>query len=206
MCIISNFANYSIFSEILTNFAEILINYKTKKNYFPEQLRYILYKEEKKTYTVIKENNLFEFYFSFLMNKLKIEKKRKSMQLAYPNNSFGKKTLFKFNLNCKDGYFSPNFDLSIIFDYFNVDDIIKIYLAMLMEFKIIFIFDDYNTINEIIFSFVHLLFPLKWNYPIVSFINRSLLDMLEAPFGIILGVPIEFIKDVNLICLINLLG
>ena len=56
-----------------------------------------------------------------------------------------------------------------------------------MEFKIILIFENYEEINNIIWSLIHLLFPFKWRMHIITFITPNMTEYLEAPLPIIIG-------------------
>ena len=57
-----------------------------------------------------------------------------------------------------------------------------------MEFKIILIFSNINEINIIINSLLALIYPLKWNFPISSYLLKETEVMLDAPFACIIGV------------------
>ena len=43
---------------------------------------------------------------------------------------------------------------------------------------------------------LHLIYPLKWNFPLISFLTPTLLETLEAPFGIIIGVHNQYLNIV----------
>jgi hypothetical protein len=166
---------------------------------FPEQLKYVYLKHNKsKSYTVLKEHSIIDFYFSFLLNSLLHSKEEKSFYLNSIGNNAGKKCFIKYHLNSNYGYPLKDFDLTTLLDKFNVEDLIKIYLCLLVEYKLILIFEDYEDINTLIFSLIALIYPLKWNFPVVSFITQSLIETLEAPFGIIIGLPMKFLPVLNL--------
>ena len=61
---------------------------------------------------------------------------------------------------------------------------------MLSEFKIFIIFKDYSQIKTLIFSLLSLLFPLKWDLPIVSYINTDQSDIIETQFSAPIGIPV----------------
>jgi hypothetical protein len=192
ICIISNLPLYSTHKDILNNIFSIASNYKINKTLFPDQLKYVYLKEKSKSYTVLKEFSILEFYFSFLLNCLKFSNKDAGIYVSYIGNNAGKKCFTKLYLNDKVGYPLVDFDMTLLLDRFNVDDLIKIYMSLLMEHKVILMFDDYQEINLIIFSLITLLYPLKWNFPVISFVTQTLLETLEAPFGMLIGLPNKF--------------
>lgn len=88
---------------------------------------------------------------------------------------------------------SCDLDLSILLKFFSSKDLTLVFASILLESKLFLIYDDISVINKIINSFLYLIFPFKWNYPLVSFISSSscLSEFFEAPFASILGVSIE---------------
>lgn len=199
ICVISNRPIYSSHKEILNNIYGIISNYKINKTMFPEQLKYVYLKDKLKSYTVFKEYTILEFYFSFFMNSLKFfnNEGEGSYHINYLGNNTGKKSFTKFNLNDKCGFPLADFDMTIILDKINVEDSIKIHMSLMMEYKLILIFDDYQDINILIFSLINLIYPLKWNFPIISFITPTLMETLEAPFGMIIGVHSKYINYIT---------
>jgi hypothetical protein len=164
---------------------------------FPEQLKYVYLKGKQKSYTVLKEYSILEFYFSFILNCMKYSKDDKSYYVNYIGNNAGKKCFLKFHINSNYGYPLADYDMTILLDKFNVEDLIKVYIGLLMEYKLIIVFDNYEDINNIIFSITSLIFPLKWNFPLISFITPSIIETLEAPFGIIIGVHSKYLPILN---------
>lgn len=78
-----------------------------------------------------------------------------------------------------------------IIKYFEPIDLIKLYFAMLCEYKILILFNNVENINTLIYSLVSLLYPFKWDLPIISFIDDNQIDMIETPFSSLIGVPIS---------------
>lgn len=113
------------------------------------------------------------------------------------SNNSGKKYFLKFHLNDKTTFGVPDFDLTILLDKFNVEDLIKIYTAMLMEYKVFIVFDNYEDINIIIWSLISLLFPMKWNLTIIPFMGKKLdPEFLESIVPTIIGCPSVLISMV----------
>jgi hypothetical protein len=167
------------------------------KTLFKEKLNYIFLKDKQKSYTVLKEFNALDFYFSFMLNCMKIKKGTKNFIFPYIGNNSGKKYYFKFNQKNNTDFAFPNFDLTILLEKFNVEDLVKVFTCMLMEFKVILIFDNYEDINNIIWSLIHLLFPLKWRMHVITFITNSMTEYLEAPLPILIGCHTTFEKIIS---------
>lgn len=197
LCLVSSEPIYTAHKEVLNNIYSIVSNYKINKTMFPEQLKYVYLKDKTKSYTVLKEYSILEFYFSFILNSMKYSKEERSYYVNYIGNNAGKKCFLKYHTNDNFGYPLLDFDLTILLDKFNVEDLIKIYLGLLMEYKLILIFDDYQDINTIIFSITSLICPLKWNFPLISFITPTLMETLEAPFAMIIGVHSKYLNIVT---------
>lgn len=142
---------------------------------------------------VFKEYKLLEFYFGFLLNSLKLKREEKSYYISHIGNNMGKKSFLNFNINSQAFLKIKDYDITKILDIINIEHLIKLYIGILLEYKIILIFEEYETINEIIFSLLSLIYPLKWRLPVISYILESLLDSLEAPFGMICGLHTKFL-------------
>ena len=85
-----------------------------------------------------------------------------------------------------------DYDLSILLNSFHIDDLIILYQSLLMEYEIILIFNNFENINLIIHSLLSLIYPLKWKFPITSFLLPETEVMLDAPFATIIGVHKSF--------------
>lgn len=155
---------------------------------------YIKDEKNKTSYkNVIKEYKLLEFYFGFLLNSLKLKKEERSYFVQHIGNNLGKKAFLDFHVNSKSFLKLKDFDISVLMDLINVENLIKLYIGMLMEYKIILVFENYEAINKIIFALLSLLFPMKWKLPIISYALEALIDSLEAPFGMICGLHCKFL-------------
>jgi hypothetical protein len=197
ICIVSNSPLYNTCKEFLNDMMSIIINYKLNKALFPEQLKYVCLKDKVKSYTVLKEYYILEFYFAFVLNSIKQTKEENGYNILSVGNNIGRKIFMKYYQNSSgNGFPIPDYDMTLLLDRFNVEDLIKIYMCLLMEYKLILIFDDYSDINLLIFAIISLLYPLKWNFPIISFITPSLMETLEAPFALVIGVHSKYTQTV----------
>ena len=109
------------------------------------------------------------------------------------NNSINTNDFFmKIYIDDKSPFPIKDYNLSILLDLFQIDDLIIIYQGLLMEFELILIFNNFENINIIIHSLLSLIFPLKWKFPITSFLLPETEVMLDAPFATIIGVHESF--------------
>lgn len=205
ICLISAYEKYNTMNSILNHLYQNIISpeiktesSKNKKNY---RYLYIKNQSQGKTtnYLILQEKQITEFFCSFILNSLTYTKTMKnSIMINYPNNNIGKNTYLTYNIESKEDIPLKDYDISILFNRLNVDDIIILYGGLLMGYKIIFLFDNYSEINLIIFSLLSLIYPLKWKkYPIISYIsekNSKMIDMVESPVSVIIGLDINY-KD-----------
>lgn len=138
----------------------------------------------------IEENRILNFYFNFFLNTPINLENNSSFCLCSLNNNYNKKSICKFHIDSIDNIKQilplKEYDISYLLEAFHIDDLIQIYISMLLELKIIIIFDNYSEINIIIQSLLVLLYPLNTkNYQIISFINQSNDDMINLPKSII---------------------
>ena len=181
--------------KILNYLFDIIMNHSKNKFENQSNLFKVIIPGERNFY----EYNLLEFYFSLLLNTINVSSKyNKENYLSYcimPLTKENENESINPFLNYYIEDYSPfpikDYDITIILEYFHIEDIIKIYQAILMEFKIILIFKEYEKINKIIYSLLSLIYPLKWRFPISSFLIPETEAMLDAPFAAILGINSE---------------
>ena len=92
-----------------------------------------------------------------------------------------------------------NFDIKSALDVFKVDKIIEIFKYLLYETKMIFFSENIVSLTNVIFSFVELLFPFKYQFQISSILPQSFYVFVEnvAPFifGLNEAFKPSFFKD-----------
>ena len=199
--LISSKDYYEIHKEFLEYIYKIILNYYLYKNKNSNLLQKICYENyfshEK---ILIPEYSLLSFYFSFILNSWdvnpinnKMIKSFHILPLNLENNSINTNDFFmKIYIDDKSPFPIKDYNLSILLDLFQIDDLIIIYQGLLMEFELILIFNNFENINIIIHSLLSLIFPLKWKFPITSFLLPETEVMLDAPFATIIGVHESF--------------
>ena len=183
------FCSTLIFYENYNNFSILKsLTIVSNKDYFNTQ-KNILENIE----ILISKKNIFtlKLYFNILLNFIDTSKKK---SFFLKNITTNKNPLINFHIDNNHPFPIKDFNISIIFDNFYIEDLIKIYLSILMEFKIILIFSNINEINIIINSILALIYPLKWNFPISSYLLPETEVMLDAPFACIIGVEEKYLN------------
>ena len=127
------------------------------------------------------DKKLLKFYANFFLNNFTIENKiinYKIKKLSNNNNNTDINienneiknnknneyllTVYKHKIINENLIIPlPEIELTILFDYFHIDDIIKIYSYLINEYSLIIVYDNFININYIILSFIYLLYPMK---------------------------------------------
>ena len=195
---------YDTQKKILEYIYKILINHYSYKNTNLNLIRKILYENyfsHEKIF--IEEYSLLSFYFSFILNSWDINPSNNKLIKSFHvlplksenilnNNKITSDFFIKLFINDKSPFPIKDYNISILLYKFHIDDLIIIYQALLMEYEIILIFDNFEEINILIYSLLSLIYPLKWKFPITSFLLPETEVMLDAPFATIIGVHESF--------------
>ena len=195
---------YDTQKKILEYIYKILINHYSYKNTNLNLVRKILYENyfsHEKIF--IEEYSLLPFYFSFILNSWDINPSNNKLIKSFHvlplksenilnNNKIISDFFIKLFINDKSPFPIKDYNISILLYKFHIDDLIIIYQALLMEYEIILIFDNFEEINILIYSLLSLIYPLKWKFPITSFLLPETEVMLDAPFATIIGVHESF--------------
>lgn len=87
----------------------------------------------------------------------------------------------------------------LLFDFFSTDNIVTVFHLMLLEQKIIFIHNDYQTLSDISFAFISLVYPFSWVHPYIPVASLSSILMLHSIVPIVMGTDEFLLKH----CQIN---
>ena len=170
--------------EILSNIIDIISNYfsaninnNSNNSNNNKRIREVFCGNQ-----IFEEYRLIPFYFSFLLNltldNLDNSDKIKNIYLMNIPNNYFKNILSKISLNPKNNnsiLSLKEYDTSILLEKFYIEDIFKLYYALLLDKTIIFLFNDYSEINILINSLLSITFPLEKNkkYNIKYIYNKS---------------------------------
>ena len=206
--LISSKDYYGTHRDILENLYKIISNYFIYKNKNQNLIRKIYIENSFTNNIIFSEYQLLPFYFSFILNSLDINPNNNKVIKSFhiiplasipyknninDNNKIGYDDFFmKLYIDDKTPFPIKDYNLSILLDKFHVDDLIILYQSLLMEYEIILIFNNFEEINILIYSLLAILYPLKWKFPITSFLLPETEVMLDAPFATVIGVHESF--------------
>ncbi|CAK63427.1 unnamed protein product (macronuclear) [Paramecium tetraurelia] len=90
----------------------------------------------------------------------------------------------QLNLDIDLRLWSANVTLQVL----NYNEILTIFLAMMSEVSIIFVCQNSSILTSIVHFFHHLIRPLEWTQAIIYNVPEQLLEMIQSPVPIIIGV------------------
>ena len=197
---------YETQKQILEYIYKIIYNYYSNKNKNTNLLHKIIHENYFSREKIsIQEYSLIPFYFSFVLNSWDINPTNNKMIKSFHvlplikgtdknqiNENNTNNYFMKLFIDDKTPFPIKDYDLSILLNSFHIDDLIILYQSLLMEYEIILIFNNFESINLIIHSLLSLIYPLKWKFPITSFLLPETEVMLDAPFATIIGVHKSF--------------
>ena len=64
-------------------------------------------------------------------------------------------------------------------------------MALLLENSIVFVSENLGLLTSTMMSFINLINPFKWHYPVVFNIPQDLIQILESPVPILVGINRE---------------
>ena len=70
----------------------------------------------------------------------------------------------------------------------DIDKILQLIRALLMEKKVILIKEDTSDVGVMMQTLITLLAPFKWNYPLITDLPLSMIDALESPQPFLISI------------------
>ena len=93
-------------------------------------------------------------------------------------------------------------ELSLLFTYFNIENILKILKCILLEIPLLFFSKDKYKLTNIVEGLLSLIFPFNYIYPFISILPSNCYSIIETFKSYILGIneeyDIRFFKNNNL--------
>ena len=116
-------------------------------------------------------------------------------------------TIFKYRNHTNYGFTLQNFSFELLLKRISPNNILHIVCALLLERKVILLFQNYQQNAVIMESLMFLLTPLyslpsylsKWNFINISYMTPELTDSLDAPLPYFVGIPPHTWKQVLII-------
>lgn len=112
--------------------------------------------------------------------------------------------IFKYRNHTNYGFTLQNFSFELLLKRISPNNILRIVCALLLEQKVILLFQNYQQNAVIMESLISLLTPLyslllnlsKWNFINISYMTPELTKSLDAPFPYFVGIPPNTWKQV----------
>ena len=180
IALVSSLDIYECHKEILSHFIDVIMNYFVNNSTITSnQKNREVYLTNILPHKIFEEYRLLPFYFSFFLNiTLDNFKNKNNICLTNITNNYFQNIFCKIILNSKKKnsiLLLKEYDTSIILEKFYIDDLIKLYCALLLDKSIILLFNDYHEINIIINSLLSITYPLdnSKKYKIEYIYNKS---------------------------------
>ena len=180
ICLISYLDIYECHKEILSHFIDIITDYFIINSTITNnQKNREVYINNLNTNKIFEEYRLLPFYISFFLN-LTLDNKINKNNICLTNisNNYFQNNFCKIIIKPKKNnsiLLLKEYDTSIILEKFYIDDLIKLYCALLLDKSIILLFNDYYEINILINSLLSITYPLNNSkkYKISYIYNKS---------------------------------
>ena len=85
-------------------------------------------------------------------------------------------------------------DLELIFRALSVEQIVDLFLNIMLENKIVFVSQYWSLLYSFAVGLTNLIFPFVWMHVFVPLIPKSMITALEAPFPFIIGMEKQFLN------------
>ena len=143
-------------------------------------------------------NNLI----NHLINEVPSPKKNYQIQFFIPkikdpimlNHEYNK---FLNDTNNNNILSTSQINVKILIEKISVENIIMIFQLMLLEQKILFLENNYQTLSEISFTFLELIYPLIWVNPFLPVLSIKTVQFLQSPVPYIMGLDEYLFKYAN---------
>ncbi len=81
-----------------------------------------------------------------------------------------------------------SFNINKTLDYFSSENFVAILFLILFEQKILFICDSYNTLSEVLLSFITLIYPFEYVNILIPILSEELVKYLQCFRPFIMGI------------------
>ena len=122
-----------------------------------------------------------------------IPKIEKPIILNYKYNIFLTSQNIQNNIN-NDTRSCSQINLKILLDKISIENIIMIFQLLILEQKILFVENDYQTLSEILTVFLEIIYPLIWVNPFIPILSTKTVRFLESPVPFVMGIDEYLLK------------
>ena len=89
---------------------------------------------------------------------------------------------------------SSQINMKILLDKIEIENIIMIFQLLILEQKILFLENNYQTLSEISSVFLELIYPLAWINPFVPVLSTKTVRFLQSPVPFVMGIDEYLLK------------
>ncbi|CAI2364368.1 unnamed protein product [Moneuplotes crassus] len=196
---ISNYPIFKIQKQcLITMFQDLVKNLNSKLfNDIPKLFKYVEADNSKLSLSYSLMTKRLAFFISLMFTCLKAGCGGEVINVFKTSDK--KKSLIKYenSITSSRQFKVENFDFHVLFSKIKINVLIQLYIAILLERKIIIITSDTSTNSIVIEILLSLLYPMKWNLPIVSVLSEATFDYLDAPMPYIMGISEENWEEIK---------
>jgi hypothetical protein len=80
------------------------------------------------------------------------------------------------------------FGFARVFSHFSFEEFLFILFSILLENTVVFVSEDFSNLSACISSFLSLIRPFKWSFPVIYSLPKDCLDMLGSPIPLLVGL------------------
>ena len=85
-------------------------------------------------------------------------------------------------------------NMKILLEKISIENIIMIFQLLVLEQKILFIENDYQTLSEITTVLLELIYPLIWVNPFIPILSTKTVPFLQSPVPFVMGIDEYLLK------------
>jgi hypothetical protein len=119
-------------------------------------------------------NTVISFYLPYINQKISIQNTQSNKTLPY-----------------------IEYNVSDIFQYFSIENIILIHNLLILEQKVLFITNDYTKLSIIQEIFITLLYPLKWICTYIPILSEDMIKYAQSFMPFLMGTSESMINSVK---------
>ena len=92
-------------------------------------------------------------------------------------------------------FFFQKQDIEYLFRALDAEQVIDIFLAILLEKKVLLISEHKALLTHAAIALISLLFPLCWKHVLIPILPKTMIDVLDAPVPFLIGIETFILKE-----------
>ena len=85
----------------------------------------------------------------------------------------------------------------VLFEFFSCDNILMLIQLILLEQKLLFIYDDFNKLSQVTNALIDLLYPLQWVNTFIPILSEELIKYVQSFIPFIMGIEEQMFEKVG---------